>query len=163
MARSSGGGHQERCTAPGPASSTRPAASRHQRGEVKAGDIVIIRYEGPKGGPGMQEMLGVTAAIVGQGLGDDVALVTDGRFSGASHGHGRSRSPPRRGVGPIALLRVGTKCHSRHPGPPAQRQAHRGELTDAAPLAPLPPNYTTGALAKYAKLASSASEGAVTR
>ncbi len=81
-------GHQEKVyRGPARVFDQEPAAFQAiQAGQVKAGDIVIIRYEGPKGGPGMQEMLAVTAAIVGQGLGDDVALVTDGRFSGASHG-----------------------------------------------------------------------------
>ena len=136
-----------------------------QGGQVKAGDIVIIRYEGPKGGPGMQEMLAVTSAIVGQGLGDDVALVTDGRFSGASHGPMVGHVAPEAAVGgPIALLQEGDEVVLDIPARQLNVMLTEEELTDRrANWQPLPPNYTTGALAKYAKLASSASEGAVTR
>ena len=136
-----------------------------QGGQVRAGDIVIIRYEGPKGGPGMQEMLAVTSAIVGQGLGDDVALVTDGRFSGASHGPMVGHVAPEAAVGgPIALLQEGDEVVLDIPARQLNVMLTEEELTDRrANWQPLPPNYTTGALAKYAKLASSASEGAVTR
>ena len=79
-----------------------------QRQEIQGGDIVVIRYEGPKGGPGMREMLAVTGAIVGQGLGDDVALITDGRFSGATHGPMVGHVAPEAAVGgPIGLLAEG--------------------------------------------------------
>ena len=143
-----------------------PAAFRAiQGGEIKPGDIVIIRYEGPKGGPGMQEMLGVTAALVGQGLGDDVALVTDGRFSGASHGPMVGHVAPEAAVGgPIALVREGDEITLDIPARQLNVKLTEEEFTDRrANWTPNPPNYTTGALAKYAKLASSASEGAVTR
>ena len=160
-------GHQERVyRGPARVFDQEPAAFQAiQRGEVKAGDIVIIRYEGPKGGPGMQEMLGVTAAIVGQGLGDDVALVTDGRFSGASHGPMVGHVAPEAAVGgPIALLREGDEVTLDIPARQLNVKLTEEEMTDRrANWQPLPPNYTTGALAKYAKLASSASEGAVTR
>ncbi|MEE8464892.1 MAG: dihydroxy-acid dehydratase, partial [Dehalococcoidia bacterium] len=135
-----------------------------QRGDIKAGDIVIIRYEGPVGGPGMQEMLSVTAAIVGQGLGDDVALVTDGRFSGASHGPMVGHVAPEAAVGgPIALLQEGDLITLDIPNRQLNVKLTEEEFTDRRnKWQPLPPNYTTGALAKYAKLVSSASLGAVT-
>ena len=120
---------------------------------------------GPQGRPGMQEMLAVTSAIVGQGLGDDVALVTDGRFSGASHGPMVGHVAPEAAVGgPIALLQEGDEVVLDIPARQLNVMLTEEELTDRrANWQPLPPNYTTGALAKYAKLASSASEGAVTR
>ena len=159
-------GHQERVyRGPARVFDQEPAAFRAiQNGEIKAGDIVIIRYEGPKGGPGMQEMLAVTAAIVGQGLGDDVALVTDGRFSGASHGPMVGHVAPEAAAGgPIALLREGDEITLDIPARQLNVRLTEEELTDRrAAWQPLPPNYATGALAKYAKLASSASEGAVT-
>jgi dihydroxy-acid dehydratase len=132
---------------------------------IKAGDVVVIRYEGPAGGPGMREMLHVTAAIVGEGLGEDVALITDGRFSGATHGLMAGHVTPEaaRG-GPIAVVRDGETIEFD-----VEARELRVELPDdeiAARLrdwTPPPPNYTTGVLAKYASLVSSASEGAVTR
>src|SRR4051812_21892675 len=132
---------------------------------IQPGDVVVIRYEGPAGGPGMREMLHVTAAIVGEGLGDDVALVTDGRFSGATHGFMVGHVAPEafRG-GPIAALRDGDTVVVD-----AEAQELRVELS-ADELAermrgwtPPEPRYETGVLAKYAALVSSASEGAVTR
>ena len=160
-------GHQERVfQGPARVFDQEPAAFRAiQGGEIKPGDIVIIRYEGPKGGPGMQEMLGVTAALVGQGLGDDVALVTDGRFSGASHGPMVGHVAPEAAVGgPIALVREGDEITLDIPARQLNVKLTEEEFTDRrANWTPNPPNYTTGALAKYAKLASSASEGAVTR
>ena len=160
-------GHQERVfQGPARVFDQEPAAFRAiQGGEIKPGDIVIIRYEGPKGGPGMQEMLGVTAALVGQGLGDDVALVTDGRFSGASHGPMVGHVAPEAAVGgPIALVREGDEITLDIPARQLNVKLTKEEFTDRrANWTPNPPNYTTGALAKYAKLASSASEGAVTR
>ena len=103
-------GHQEKVYE-GPArvfEQEEPAFQAIQRGEINEGDIVIIRYEGPKGGPGMREMLAVTGALIGQGLGDSVALVTDGRFSGASHGPMVGHVAPEAAVGgPIGLLREG--------------------------------------------------------
>jgi dihydroxy-acid dehydratase len=133
--------------------------------QIKAGDVVVIRYEGPVGGPGMREMLGVTAALVGEGLGDSVALITDGRFSGATHGLmvGHVAPEAARG-GPIAALRDGdsivvdVKARQLNVDLPADEIARR--LTQwTAPA----PRYTEGVFAKYAALVSSASEGAITR
>jgi dihydroxy-acid dehydratase len=130
---------------------------------IVSGDVVVIRYEGPAGGPGMREMLHVTGALVGEGLGDEVALITDGRFSGATHGLmvGHVAPEAARG-GPIAALKDGDMIELDV----ANREL-RVELSDdevaarlAAVVAP-PPRYTTGVLARYAKLVSSASEGAV--
>jgi dihydroxy-acid dehydratase len=134
-------------------------------GGINPGDVVVIRYEGPAGGPGMREMLHVTAAIVGEGLGEDVALITDGRFSGATHGLMVGHVAPEafRG-GPIAALREGDTIVLDV----AKRELNV-ELTDdeiaerMRGWTPPPPNYTTGVLAKYAALVSSASEGAITR
>ena len=134
-------------------------------GKVKAGDIVVIRYEGPKGGPGMREMLAVTGAIIGEGLGDKVALMTDGRFSGATHGLMAGHVAPEAFVGgPIAALKEGDRITF---------DAVNGELSVALSDSEIKkrlakwkqpsPKYTTGALAKYAKLVSSASEGAICR
>ncbi|HET8607742.1 MAG TPA: dihydroxy-acid dehydratase [Gaiellaceae bacterium] len=133
--------------------------------QVGAGDVVVIRYEGPAGGPGMREMLHVTAAIVGEGLSDDVALITDGRFSGATHGFMIGHVSPEafRG-GPIAVVRDGDTIVID-----AETQELRVELSDSElaerlrAWAPPEPRYRRGALAKYAALVSSASEGAVTR
>ena len=159
-------GHQEKVfEGPARVFDQEPAAFQAiQRGDIKPGDIVIIRYEGPKGGPGMQEMLSVTAAIVGQGLGDDVALITDGRFSGASHGPMVGHVAPEAAVGgPIALLQEGDIVTLDIPGRQLNVKISEEELTDRqSNWKPIPPNYTTGALAKYAKLVSSASTGAVT-
>jgi dihydroxy-acid dehydratase len=130
-----------------------------------AGDVVVIRYEGPAGGPGMREMLHVTAAIVGEGLGDEVALVTDGRFSGATHGLMVGHVAPEavRG-GPLAALRDGDVVVVD-----VEARELRVELSDdelaarLADWAPPPPRYADGVFAKYASLVSSASEGAITR
>jgi dihydroxy-acid dehydratase len=131
---------------------------------IHPGDVVVIRYEGPAGGPGMREMLHVTGAIVGEGLSDEVALVTDGRFSGATHGFMVGHVAPEafRG-GPIAALREGDTVVLD-----VDARELRVELSDDEIAARLrdwqapPPRYATGALAKYAALVSSASEGAVT-
>ena len=139
------------------------AAVKERR--IAPGDVVVIRYEGPAGGPGMREMLHVTAAIVGEGLSEEVALVTDGRFSGATHGFMVGHVAPEafRG-GPIAVLRDGDTVVVD-----AEAQELRVELSDdelAERLrgwTPPEPRYREGALAKYAALVSSASEGAVTR
>jgi len=132
---------------------------------LEAGDVVVIRYEGPAGGPGMREMLHVTAAIVGEGLGDEIALVTDGRFSGATHGLMVGHVSPEavRG-GPIAALQDGDTVVID-----VEARELRVELTEdelAARLrdwTPPAPRYSEGVFAKYAALVSSASEGAVTR
>jgi len=134
-------------------------------GGINPGDVVVIRYEGPAGGPGMREMLHVTAAIVGEGLGEEVALITDGRFSGATHGLMVGHVAPEayRG-GPIAALREGDTIVLD-----VKKRELNVELTDdeiaerMRGWTPPPPNYTTGVLAKYAALVSSASEGAITR
>ena len=160
-------GHQERVYE-GPArvfDQEEPAFQAIQRGEIKDGDIVVIRYEGPKGGPGMREMLAVTSALIGQGLGDTVALVTDGRFSGASHGPMVGHIAPEAMVGgPIAMLREGDIITLDIPNRRLDARITEEEMTDRrAAWQPMEPKYTTGVLAKYAKLVSSAAEGAVTR
>ena len=137
-------------------------AVQHQ--EIQAGDVVVIRYEGPKGGPGMREMLAVTAAIVGQGLGDDVALITDGRFSGATRGLMVGHVAPEAAVGgPIAVIEEGDTIILDIPNRKLDLQISEEEMEKRLrEWKPMPPNYTTGALAKFAKLVSSASQGAVT-
>jgi dihydroxy-acid dehydratase len=134
------------------------------RRNVVAGDVVVIRYEGPKGAPGMPEMLAVTAALVGQGLGESVALLTDGRFSGATHGLMAGHvSPEAASGGPIGLVEEGdpitfdVAARRLDLGVDAKELARR-----KAAWTPPKPRATTGALAKYALLVSSASEGAVT-
>jgi dihydroxy-acid dehydratase len=131
---------------------------------IRPGDVVVIRYEGPAGGPGMREMLHVTAALVGEGLGDEVALITDGRFSGATHGLmvGHIAPEAARG-GPIAAVRDGDTVVIDVERRRLDVELPDGEL-DArlAAWAPLPPRYASGALAKYARLVGSASEGATT-
>jgi dihydroxy-acid dehydratase len=134
-----------------------------QAGAVKDGDVLVIRYEGPVGGPGMREMLGVTAAIVGAGLGESVALLTDGRFSGATHGLMAGHVAPEAAKGgPIAALQDGDLVVID-----VERRRIDVELTEQelqARLArwePPKPRYATGVMAKYAKLVSSAAQGAV--
>ena len=133
--------------------------------DVHAGDVVVIRYEGPAGGPGMREMLHVTAAIVGEGLSDSVALVTDGRFSGATHGFMVGHVAPEAfHGGPLAALEDGDTV---------VLDVEARELASSSPTTSSPrgsrawsppePRYKTGVLAKYARLVSSASEGAITR
>jgi dihydroxy-acid dehydratase len=135
-----------------------------QAGRIHAGDVVVIRHEGPKGGPGMREMLGVTGAIVGAGLGDSVALVTDGRFSGATHGLMAGHvAPEAASGGPIAAVRDGDIISFDLPARTLHVDISDEDL--AARLRqwrPLPPRFTTGVMAKYARLVSSAAEGAVT-
>lgn len=132
-----------------------------QQRRILAGDVVVIRYEGPRGGPGMREMLGVTAALVGQGLGESVALVTDGRFSGATRGLMVGHVAPEAAAGgPIALVRDGDPIRldveARTIDVEADLDGRRAEWTP--PL----PRFTRGVMAKYARLVASASEGAVT-
>lgn len=130
-----------------------------QAGSIKAGDVVVIRFEGPAGGPGMREMLAVTAALVGQGLGNDVALITDGRFSGATHGFMVGHiSPEAARGGPLACLREGDKIIIDVD----TRQLTTDADLDHREALPPPAHKETGALAKYARLVSSASKGAVT-
>ena len=134
-------------------------------GEIKAGDVVIIRYEGPRGGPGMREMLGVTGAIVGAGLGETVALLTDGRFSGATRGLMIGHvSPEAARGGPISALQEGDTIVID-----IEKRRLDVELSDAEIAARLArwtepvPHYTSGVFAKYSALVSSASEGAITQ
>jgi dihydroxy-acid dehydratase len=133
-------------------------------GGIQPGDVIVIRYEGPHGGPGMREMLHVTGAIVGEGLSDSVALITDGRFSGATHGYMVGHIAPEASKGgPIAALREGDMIVID-----AEAKELNVELTDEEIAARLAdwvepgPRYRTGALANYATLVSSASHGAVT-
>ena len=160
-------GHQEKVYQ-GPArvfDQEEPAFNAIQEGAINPGDIVIIRYEGPKGGPGMREMLAVTGALIGQGLGDSVALITDGRFSGASHGPMVGHVAPEAAVGgPIGLLQEGDIVTLDIPNRGLNVRLTEEQLTDRrAAWQPLPPKYTSGVLAKYAKLVTSAADGAVTR
>jgi dihydroxy-acid dehydratase len=132
-----------------------------QQRKIQPGDVVVIRYEGPRGGPGMREMLAVTGALVGQGLDESIALITDGRFSGATHGLMVGHVAPEAAQGgPIAFVQDGD---------PITIDVKSRRLDVKADLAqrrtmfrPPEPRYKTGVMAKYAKLVSSASEGAVT-
>ena len=134
------------------------------KGEIEEGQVLVIRYEGPKGGPGMREMLATTAALVGQGLGKKVAMVTDGRFSGGTRGFMIGHVAPEAYVGgPIALVKDGdeitidteTNIIDLHVSPEELERRRRQ-------WSPPKPNYTTGALAKYATLVGSAAQGAIT-
>ncbi|MGB2455823.1 MAG: dihydroxy-acid dehydratase, partial [Akkermansiaceae bacterium] len=130
-------------------------------GGIEAGDVIVIRREGPKGGPGMREMLGPTAAVMGRGLGDKVALITDGRFSGGSHGFVVGHITPEAFEGgPIGLLEEGDtitiNAEKNEIFTDADLDARRSQWVQPQP------RYTRGVLAKYAKLVTSASEGAVT-
>ena len=160
-------GH-ERLTHRGPArvfESEEEAMTAVTDKKIKAGDVVVIRNEGPKGGPGMREMLSVTAAIVGEGLGESVALITDGRFSGATRGLMLGHVAPEAALGgPIAALHEGDMVHID-----VNQRVLEVELSDTA-LAqrlaqrkPRPARYANGVFAKYAALVSSAAEGAITR
>ena len=157
----------ERMTHRGPArvfDSEEGAFDAVQRQTIKSGDVVVIRYEGPSGGPGMREMLGVTGAIVGAGLGETVALITDGRFSGATRGFcvGHIAPEASRG-GPMAIVRDGDTIvidvDKRRLDVELSEQTMKERLAEwTCPQ----PRYTTGVFAKYVKLVSSASQGAVT-
>jgi dihydroxy-acid dehydratase len=140
------------------------AMSAVTAGKIKAGDVVVIRYEGPRGGPGMREMLGVTAAIIGEGLGDSVTLLTDGRFSGATRGFMAGHVAPEAAVGgPIAAVREGdiitfdvdARRLDLHVSDDDIKERLRGFRAPA-------PHYTSGVFAKYIATVGSASEGAVT-
>ena len=132
-------------------------------GSIRAGDVVVVRYEGPKGGPGMREMLAITAAIKGAGLGKDVLLVTDGRFSGGSTGLCVGHVAPEAvDGGPIGLVRDGDRIRIDVPTRSLDLLVDDAELARRrAEFKPLPPRYTRGVLAKYARLVGSASRGAV--
>jgi dihydroxy-acid dehydratase len=157
-------GH-ERMRHTGPArvfDSEEQAFAATQAGAIRPGDVVVIRYEGPRGGPGMREMLAVTGALVGRGLGDSVALLTDGRFSGATRGLMAGHVSPEAAVGgPIALVREGDSITldvaSRRLDVAADLESRRDAWR------PPVPRYTSGVMAKYAAMVSSASEGAITR
>jgi dihydroxy-acid dehydratase len=132
-------------------------------GRIRAGDVIVVRYEGPKGSPGMPEMLGITAAVMGAGLGRDVMLITDGRFSGATHGFSIGHIAPEAAVGgPIALVQEGdtvvldVDARRLDLDVPEDELARRRDGWKAKE-----PKFTKGALAKYARLVSSASQGAV--
>jgi dihydroxy-acid dehydratase len=134
-------------------------------GRVHSGDVVIVRYEGPKGGPGMREMLSVTAALIGQGLKDKVALVTDGRFSGATHGLMVGHASPEAAVGgPIALVREGDLVTVDVDRRRVDLEVDESELAQRRRAWQAPaPRYAAGVFAKYAHLVASAAEGAVCR
>jgi len=133
-------------------------------GSIKKGDVIVVRYEGPIGGPGMREMLSPTAAIMGKGLGNDVAFITDGRFSGGSHGFVVGHVTPEAAVGgPIALIKNGDTITIDAEKRQVNVKLSAAELKKrAAAWKPPRPKYKRGVLAKYAKLVSSASQGAVT-
>src|SRR5713101_3902747 len=160
-------GH-ERLTQRGPArvfESEEDAMTAVTSKKLQPGDVVVIRNEGPKGGPGMREMLSVTAAIVGEGLGESVALLTDGRFSGATRGLMIGHVAPEAALGgPIAALHEGDMVHID-----VNQRTLEVELSDStlrqrlAAWKPMPPRYPSGVFAKYAALVSSASQGAITR
>ena len=160
-------GH-ERLTHTGPArvfDSEEECFAAVQAQQIQAGDVVVIRYEGPAGGPGMREMLGVTAAIVGAGLSDKVALLTDGRFSGATHGFMAGHVAPEafRG-GPIAAVRDGDQVTFDVPGRKLTLDVSDEELANRLARWTAPaPKYRDGVFAKYAALVSSASQGAITK
>jgi dihydroxy-acid dehydratase len=131
---------------------------------IQPGDVVVIRYEGPVGGPGMQEMLSVTAALVGEGLGDSVALITDGRFSGGTHGLMIGHIAPEAALGgPIGLVEEGDTIVIDVDRRALDLDVATDVLAERrARWSPRPPRYPGGVLAKYAALVSTASEGAVT-
>ena len=134
------------------------------QGRIQAGDVVVIRYEGPHGGPGMREMLAVTAAIVGAGLGESVALVTDGRFSGATRGMMAGHVAPEAARrGPIAIVRDGDTIVFDEKNRTLQLDVSDAEIAERlATWQSPPPRFTRGVMAKYARLVSSAATGAVT-
>jgi len=133
-------------------------------GKIQQGDVLVIRYEGPKGGPGMREMLAPTSAIIGAGLGDSVGLITDGRFSGGTYGMVVGHVAPEAAVGgTIALVKEGDSITIDAKARQLQLNVSDAELASRrAAWQPPAPRYTKGILAKYAKLVSSSSVGAVT-
>ena len=132
--------------------------------QILKGDVIVIRLEGPKGGPGMREMLGPTSAVMGMGLGKDVALITDGRFSGGSHGFVVGHITPEAFMGgTIGLLEEGDSITIDAVNNRIDVNISDGEISRRKAAWTQPePRYTRGVLAKYAKLVSTASEGAVT-
>jgi len=135
-----------------------------QANRIIRGDVIVIRYEGPRGGPGMREMLGVTAALMGAGLGDAVALLTDGRFSGATRGLMVGHVAPEAAVGgPIAAIADGDIVTIDVPERRLDVELADAQIADRlAAWTPPQPRHTLGVMAKYARLVSSASTGAVT-
>jgi dihydroxy-acid dehydratase len=135
------------------------------KGEIQEGDVVVIRNEGPAGGPGMREMLAVTAALVGEGLGDSVALLTDGRFSGATHGFMAGHIAPESALGgPIAAVHDGDTITIDVTNRRIDLDVSDEEIAARVEAYEVPASsHRTGVMAKYAKLVSSASQGAVTR
>jgi dihydroxy-acid dehydratase len=132
-------------------------------GKIKPGDVFVIRYEGPRGGPGMKEMLAPTGALAGMGLDDKVALITDGRFSGATKGAAIGHvSPEAAEGGPIGLLREGDIINIDIPGRSITVKLSDDELAGRRKnWQPMPPKVTTGYLARYAKQVTSAATGAI--
>ncbi|MEP7180233.1 MAG: dihydroxy-acid dehydratase, partial [Pseudonocardiales bacterium] len=141
----------------------RAAMDAVENGQLKPKDVVVIRYEGPKGGPGMREMLAVTGAIKGAGLGKDVLLLTDGRFSGGTTGLCVGHVAPEAAVGgPIALVADGDRIRIDMTARTLDLLVDEAELQRrSAEWKPVPPQYDYGVLAKYAKLVGSAADGAV--
>ena len=130
--------------------------------QINAGDVVVIRYEGPVGGPGMQEMLSVTAALAGEGLGDTVALITDGRFSGGTHGLMGHIAPEAALGGPIGLVEEGDEIVIDVDRGALDLSSIPTSSPAVRPAGSRAPRYAGGVLAKYAALVGSASQGAVT-
>jgi dihydroxy-acid dehydratase len=143
-----------------PAGAKRPARD----GSIRSGDVIVIRYEGPQGGPGMREMLGPTSAVMGRGLGKEVALITDGRFSGGSHGFVVGHITPEAYVGgTLAIVRDGDSITIDAEKRQLNLNVSEKEIKARFKAWKAPrPRYTRGVLAKYAKLVSSAHLGAVT-
>jgi dihydroxy-acid dehydratase len=133
------------------------------QGEIKAGDVVVVRYEGPKGGPGMREMLSATSAIVGVGLGEDVALITDGRFSGVTRGAAIGHiSPEAAEGGLIALVKEGDEIHIDIPGRSLTLEVSEEEIARRrAGWSPPEPKIKEGYLYRYARMVTSANTGAI--
>ncbi|MCY4437153.1 MAG: dihydroxy-acid dehydratase, partial [Chloroflexi bacterium] len=133
------------------------------KGRINPGDVIVIRNEGPKGGPGMREMLAVTGAVFGRGLGDSVGLITDGRFSGATHGMMVGHVAPEAAMGgPIGLIKEGDQITIDGDNQELTLHVDEAELEERRKhWQPLEPRYTRGVLAKYAKLVTSAARGAV--
>ena len=142
-----------------------PAMEAVLAGRIEAGDVVVIRYEGPKGGPGMREMLAITGAMKGAGRGGDTALVTDGRFSGGTHGFCVGHVAPEAvDGGPIALVAEGDRIVIDVRAHSIKLAVDEAELAERRQnLEPFQPRYETGFLAKYAALAQGAEKGAVTQ
>ena len=140
------------------------ASAAIRSGTIRSGDVLAIRYEGPRGGPGMREMLAVTAALMGAGIGDSVALITDGRFSGATRGLMAGHVAPEAAHGgPIAALREGDVVRFDIPARTLSVDLSDEELAARlSALGPVPPRVASGVMGKYARLVSSAARGAIT-